>query len=219
MHYARTAICLCCLVCLSLCSSQLFSEVVANGDIGVTGHGMVVFTLSGSGFTVTGDASNPFGSWPSCLAGCLPGTLLSVDGGVEGNDFGQGTATVGTTYFPFVDWGDLFSEPGSLFLVTGPPIMLGDDGGTYTGTFSFTGNLCGTLDHGNPFHPCVVDLPALTGTGEVLMDMGSFVNNGQIYLNVTQATYMFTTPEPSSLMLLGSGVLGLAGVIRRKINS
>ena len=27
-----------------------------------------------------------------------------------------------------------------------------------------------------------------------------------------------TTPEPSSILLLGSGILGLAGVMRRKMN-
>ncbi len=31
-------------------------------------------------------------------------------------------------------------------------------------------------------------------------------------------SYMNTVPEPGSLILLGSGVLGLAGVLRRKIN-
>ena len=29
---------------------------------------------------------------------------------------------------------------------------------------------------------------------------------------------LFATPEPSSLVLIGSGALGLAGILRRKIN-
>jgi PEP-CTERM motif len=33
----------------------------------------------------------------------------------------------------------------------------------------------------------------------------------------SQTTTTSTTPEPSSIMLFGSGILGLAGVLRRKL--
>ncbi len=44
-----------------------------------------------------------------------------------------------------------------------------------------------------------------------------FIGNGseEFGLQLSGGT---TTPEPSSLLLLGSGVLGLAGIVRRKIN-
>ncbi len=46
----------------------------------------------------------------------------------------------------------------------------------------------------------------------------SFTITGSTTTTSTTSTTGGTTPEPSSIMLLGSGVLGLAGVLRRKLS-
>lgn len=42
--------------------------------------------------------------------------------------------------------------------------------------------------------------------------------NGTASISVVQNNYSNATPEPSALVLFGSGLLGLAGVIRRKLS-
>jgi hypothetical protein len=37
------------------------------------------------------------------------------------------------------------------------------------------------------------------------------------YIETTTTTSSGTTPEPGSIMLFGSGILGLAGILRRKL--
>jgi PEP-CTERM motif len=61
---------------------------------------------------------------------------------------------------------------------------------------------------------CTVDLPNLTGSGIVTVELAPIVGSPNLY--VSEEFYTFT-PEPSSLLLFGSGALGVAGVLRRKL--
>jgi hypothetical protein len=53
-----------------------------------------------------------------------------------------------------------------------------------------------------------------TNVGPFLVDAGSFP-----YTQYVGFGFIGNTPEPSSLVLLGSGLLGLAGVVRRKLGA
>ena len=170
---------------------------------------------TGVRFDVTGSFEDPTGS--SCFAcncyHCLPGTLLTVGGSTGGENFNGGTAKIGPNPVQNVSWYNMFSPDYSEFVVSGPPILLTGPG-TFQGTFSFTGFLCGFYSQDDT--SCDVDLPSLKGSGIVTVEVASIV--GSPYLEVTQAEYTFApTPEPTSLLLFGSGALGLASILRRKL--
>jgi len=52
----------------------------------------------------------------------------------------------------------------------------------------------------------------MNGNGDIVFDDG---NNFEEYIDVTSR--LGVTPEPSSFVLLSSGLLGLAGIVRRKL--
>ena len=220
MRHFKLTILLCGLMWMCCSSTQLFgSQTVTSGYmcclLPSTLYNSAYFELSGVGFDVTGSFENPAGaSWgPGDCPVCLAGFLLPVGGTTGSDDFNGGTATIGGNYYPSVAWYNYYSLYYSAFAVSGPPILLTGPG-TFYGTFSFTGFLCGFLDQSDT--SCDIDLPSLTGRGIVTVEVGSFVDSGITYLTVTQAGYTFT-PEPASWLLFGSGAIGLAGILRRKL--
>jgi len=121
-------------------------------------------------------------------------------------------------------------------------VQIGVGPGYFTGTYSFSATVTilasGTfIDtsaagiHLNPGDPFVIDVTGGPGCCNLAGSINAYPG-GDLYLNVggnvedyTQLfgysmafqTYMNTIPEPGSLLLLGSGVAGLAGLLRRKV--
>ena len=203
---------------LVLLTTYLGASTITAGYIDVPYSGYPgTFSLSGSGFTVDGRFYPDGGVWEALYCrGCAPGTPVGVYGTQLGNDFSGGSATIWGHFFPSVNWGDFYAAGPSEFLLNGPDIVLGSGAGTYRGTFSFGGLLCGTDPQVFEIpNPCIVNL-GMNGTGIVSIDVSEV--NG--LLMVDRVTYAFTTPEPSTLALLGSAVLGFGAAFRaRFLNS
>jgi hypothetical protein len=152
---------------------------------------------------------------------------------------GQGVTFSGAIYG--------MTNPGDTHLFPGPPVAIASDwlyshGGhgplPIAATFGSTENLVGFLDeantgdittittflggvsHGSVSYTSLGITPVFFGVSDpigfdsITIDM-SGPDNHFIGMDVFQ--YQSSTPEPGSLLLLGSGVLGLAGVLRRKI--
>lgn len=185
-----------------------------------------VFSVNGNGFSGTGvlqlSNTGPFGA--STITG-ITGTFTdsvshfsgTISGGAASTSLPVGPpATDSTdTFFPapaFTNSGfsydDLFWVDGNSpdVCVDAPPIFQGGDFDIYGLAFNVT-------DGSNVY---TVDL---WSNGPIAG--GYQLNDGSIATNPDGTAYAvdFTaspTPEPSSLVMLGSGVLGLAGVVRRK---
>ena len=171
------------------------------------------FTLSGSDFTASGGFSEsglaPLLCRPTC--GVLDLEAANGKGFVSPLDFSGGTATVGGSTFPTLSWAAVGPLGFSRFYITGPDIVVSGPG-TYVGTFSFTGSLCGgSKSANNGGHECFVNLPQLTGSG-IVTDVIEAYPNGQ--LHEVDLTFTFVAPEPSSFVLVGTA--GLIFFLRRR---
>lgn len=184
------------------------ATTITSGTITVTKlMGPGYFDFGGPGFSVSGEFVN-VGFGDQCSP-CLPNTVLTVSGNMSGNDFLNGSGTVGTTTFDGLDWGDMEQAyPGTtVFNVSGPSLPLGAVPGVYQGTFSFNnGSLCGTHLSDNSPRPCLVNLKDLNGSG--IVDVT--VIQGPVGLETTTTVYTFT-PEPQTWLLAFVGIIALLG--------
>jgi hypothetical protein len=190
---------------LTLTASANSVDYGNSGGTATAINGGTAISLSGSILTtVTGGICSPLCSGNLGTVTFTSGALMGGGSLATGGTFGaggsltiMGNGTDGLT-------GTLFTGTFTSATWTVTALPGGNDVFSFTGTLQGTGAFSGTpgftiqgskIVHGNPF--------AAGGSGSVKWASGN--------------TTVGVVPEPGTLSLLGTGILGIAAVLRRKL--
>ena len=181
------------------------------------------------------DTSVDFSNNGGTLAGSSTGLTLSgstlvaiIENGTPKvtGDLGTVTFSTGALTSGSLTMGGTFAAGGS-FTVTGNGTNGVPNGTLFSGSFS--GPVTWALVNlSNGTHTYTLT-GTLTGTAEgasvagvtvqLTIDTGKNPFNGSTMISGGDTTIVGSVPEPSTVMMLGTGLLGLGGMIRRKLHS
>jgi hypothetical protein len=195
---------------------------------------LLALALPVAAFAGSVDLTNVGGTLAGSSAGLtLSGSMLSEVDGFNGGGLLQGN--LGTLSFSTgalisgnLTTGAVFSSTGSTFVITSNGTGGLPNGvlfsGTFTGNVTWTenmncgpnGNVCYTL--GGTISGTWYNGTTVNGaTTQLTFQVGKGGFNGSIPLASGDTVIQTATvPEPGTLGLLGTGLIGLAGVLRRK---
>jgi hypothetical protein len=171
---------------------------------------------STSGLTLSGSSSSTLAILSSVGHAPVLGSLGTVS-------FGTGALETGSLAL-----GGTFSSTHSWFTITGNGSNGLPNGVIFNGAFSSDINLAEyTLPDGTHTYVLSGRLDGMSGTGlreagltsQIVFNTGKGFFDGGSYVTSGDTSLAAVVPEPSSLGLLGTGLIGLAGVVRRKLRS
>jgi len=196
---------------------------------------LLALALPLAAFGTSVDFTNSGGTLSGSSAGLsLSGsTLIAVNGFnggglVTGSDLGSVTFSTGALTSGSLQMGGTFAGGGS-FVISGLGTNGLPNGAIFTGSFSgpVTWTLI-TLANGTHNYTLTGSLTGIWSssgatvngaTVQLTINTGKGFFNGMTTISSGDTNILTTVPEPGTLGLIGTGLVGLAGVMRRKLKS
>lgn len=196
------ALLLCSLVPASAFADSITIGLAPNGGTGDN----FSFQLQGAGYSVIGVGGLPYDNFNAGPPGYAPGSVVNISGPIY---FDFGAATIGSSSYE-VDFGVGGLSASSITLPT--------NGQNFTGLVDISFSASGTLFTTATGQPTSVSGDA---QGYITFDYSSQFNGGYYpeSLELTgagQVVPALVTPEPGTLALIGTGLLGIFARTRGK---